>query len=256
MTRSPAARPLRDVVSEPAEPALFRTVWILSQAMRLFSKQDWRAQEKVPATGGAVLVVNHISNVDPISFGHYLAYSGRWPRYLAKASLFKVPLLGRLVTAAGQIPVERESVQAAGALGQVNAAVRAGKCVIIYPEGTITKDPDLWPMTGKTGAARVAFETGCPVIPFGQWGVEEIMYGKRIHFPKLLPRKTLRVLAGDPVDLDDLRSQPVTPETLKIATERIMAAITALVAELRQEQPPAAPFDPRSAAPKTDGETQ
>ena len=60
------------------------------------------------------------------------------------------------------------------------------------------------------------------------------MYGKRIHFPQLLPRKTLRVLVGDPVPLDDLRTQPVTAPTLDVATDRIMAAITALVAELRR----------------------
>ena len=65
----------------------------------------------------------------------------------------------------------------------------------IYPEGTITKDPDLWPMIGKTGAARVALETGCPVIPIAQWGPQEILapYSKRL---RLLPPKTVHVLAG------------------------------------------------------------
>ena len=50
------------------------------------------------------------------------------------------------------------------------AAVRKGECVVVYPEGTLTRDPAQWPMTGKSGAARIALETGCPVIPVGQWG--------------------------------------------------------------------------------------
>ena len=126
-------------------------------------------------------------------------------------------------------------------------AVHQGRAVVIYPEGTITRDPDLWPMAGKTGAARIALRTGCPVVPIGQWGAQELMYGPQIHFPKLLPRKTLRLLVGDPVDLDDLREQPVSAATLAEATDRIMDAITGLVAELRQEPPPAERFVPPSA---------
>jgi hypothetical protein len=70
------------------------------------------------------------------------------------------------------------------------------------------------------------------------------MYGKKIHFPKLVPRKTLRVVTGDPVPLDDLRRVPMTAAVLAEATDRMLAAITALVAELRQEAPPPAPYDP------------
>ena len=108
-------------------------------------------------------------------------------------------------------------------------------------------------MAGKTGAARIALRTGCPVVPIGQWGAQELMYGRQIHFPKLLPRKTLRLLVGDPVPLDDLRDRPVTAATLDEATDRIMDAITALVAELRQEPPPAERFDPAvGSSPETE----
>jgi 1-acyl-sn-glycerol-3-phosphate acyltransferase len=117
--------------------------------------------------------------------------------------------------------------------------------VIVYPEGTITRDPDLWPMAGKTGAARICLQTGCPVIPIGQWGVQEIMYGTKIGFPELLPRKTLRLKAGDPVELDDLRGRPVTSAVLTEATNRIMDEITALVADLRGGIPPER-YDPRA----------
>ncbi|HWJ52026.1 MAG TPA: 1-acyl-sn-glycerol-3-phosphate acyltransferase, partial [Propionibacteriaceae bacterium] len=90
--------------------------------------------------------------------------------------------------------------------------------------------------------------SGCPVIPIGQWGAQELMYGTEIHFPRLFPRKTLRLIAGDPVGLDDLRQAPLTAATLDAATSAIMDAITGLVAELRQEPPPAQRFDARRTA--------
>ena len=243
-----ASVPLARAIDEPGSRALFGVVWILSQLLRRVTHRVWLDQDKVPATGGAVFAVNHISNIDPLSFGQYAAYSGRWPRFLGKASVFRVPVVGRILLAAEQIPVERGSSRdSAHALSRAVEAVRAGQCVTIYPERTITSDPDLWPMTGKTGAARIAFETGCPVIPVGQWGAHELMPGREPSFPRLFPRKTLRLKAGDPVDLDDLRARPVTAAVLAEATDKIMDAITALVADLRGEAPPAVRYDPRRA---------
>lgn len=228
-------------IEEPGEPMLRRTVRLLNAVFARLTGRDWRGAEKVPRSGGVVIVANHISNVDPLAVGQFVAYAGRWPRFLAKESLFRVPVVGSVITACGQIPVRRGTDSVGSALEQAIDAVRSGRAVIIYPEGTITLDPDLWPMAGKTGVARIALATGCPVIPVGQWGAQEIMYGKRIHPPRFLPRKTLRVLAGDPVPLDDLRGRPVTAALLRQATDRIMAAITALVAELREQPaPPAA----------------
>ena len=242
VVRSATARSLAQVNREPGRGTIFGVVTLLNAVVRPLTRRDWRAQDKIPQTGGVIVVVNHISNADPIALGQFLAFSGRWPRFLAKASLFGVPVLGPILRACGQIPVQRRSVKSADALLAAVEAVHQGRAVVIYPEGTITRDPDLWPMAGKTGAARIALRTGCPVIPIGQWGAQELMYGPQIHFPKLLPRKTLRMLVGDPVDLDDLRDQPVTAETLDRATDRIMDAITALVAELRQQPPPAERF--------------
>ena len=116
----------------------------------------------------------------------------------------------------------------------------------IYPEATLTRDPDLWPMVGKTGAARVALETGAPVIPVAQWGPQELLppYTKRPH---LFPRKTMHVWAGPPVDLDDVRGRPVDAALLREVTERIMAAITELLEEIRGEQAPAVAVRPASS---------
>lgn len=250
VVHSAAARSLASVNTEPGRGTIFGVVTLLNAVVRPLTHRDWRAQDKVPQTGGVIFVVNHISNADPIALGQFLAFSGRWPRFLAKASLFGVPGLGHILRACGQIPVQRQSARSADALAAAVAAVEQGRAVVVYPEGTITRDPDLWPMAGKTGAARIALRTGCPVIPIGQWGAQELMYGPRIHFPRLLPRKTLRFLVGDPVDLDDLRDQPVTAATLEQATDRILDAITALVAELRQQTPPAERFVPPPAPAK------
>jgi 1-acyl-sn-glycerol-3-phosphate acyltransferase len=208
------------------------------------TKRDWSGAEHLPDVGtGVVVAPNHISYVDPLTFAHFLWDNGRAPRYLAKEAVFRIPLIGRIIAACGQIPVYRNSKDAAQAFRDAVAAVEAGECVGIYAEGTITRDPGLWPMAGKTGAARVALQTGCSLIPVAQWGPQEILapHSKRI---RLLPRKTVKVVAGPPVDLDDLRGQPITPAVLRQATDRILDAITAQLAGLRGELPPAERFDP------------
>ena len=238
-------RHLRRVNTEPGEPVLKFMIRVLNVLLGPITHRDWRGQQNLPQSGGIVVVANHISNVDPLVLAQYLAYSGRWPHYLAKASLFSIPVVGRIIRAMGQIPVHRDSGAARQAVRFADEAIEQGKAVVIYPEGTITFDPDLWPMEGRSGAVRIALKTGCPVIPVGQWGAQDIMWGKKIHFPHLLPRKTLRVITGTPVPLDDLRDQPITPQVLAEATDRIMNEITVLVAELRQESPPAHRYDPR-----------
>ena len=246
--QSTVVRSLAQANAEPGRGTIFVVVWLLNLIVRPLTLRDWRGQDKIPRTGGVILVANHISNVDPLALGQFLAFSGRWPRFLAKASLFRYPVLGRVLWACGQIPVQRQSAKSADALIAAVEAVEQGRAVVVYPEGTITRDPGLWPMEGKTGAARIALRTGCPVIPIGQWGAQELMYGKEISFPRLFPRKTLRLVAGDPVPLDDLRESPISGAVLHAATNRLIDAITALVAELRQEQPPASRFDPRQPA--------
>jgi len=139
-------------------------------------------------------------------------------------------------------------------LKQAEQALRDGAAVIVYPEGTATRDPGLWPMVGKTGAARLALTTGAPVIPIAQWGAQHILpYGT--SKPHLFPRKTVRMVAGPPVDLSAYTGQRLGASTLRAATADIMADITALLAGIRQETPPAVPYDPAAAAELPGGET-
>lgn len=219
---------------------------VVKPPLLAITSRTWIDGEKVPATGGCVVVFNHISHLDPLMAAHFLYDHGRIPRYLAKSGLFKNKALGGFLRAAGQIPVERLTRSAVGAYDAAVEAVRTGECVVVYPEGTLTRDPDLWPMTGKSGAARIALATGCPVIPVGQWGAHEVLPPYTAK-PLLVPRKNVTMKAGDPVPLDDLLDQPVTTATINEATARIMAALTAIVADLRGETAPAERFDPRTA---------
>jgi 1-acyl-sn-glycerol-3-phosphate acyltransferase len=223
--------------------AWWLAVPIVRPVLLATTKHRWIDGEKLPAKGGFILVVNHISEVDPLIVAHIVWDHGRLPRYLAKDGLFKNKLLGFFLRAAKQIPVYRASKSAAGAYDAAVAAVRAGQCVVVYPEGTITRDPGLWPMVGKSGAARIALATGAPVIPIGQWGAQELLapYAKR---PDLFPRKLITMKVGDPVDLSGLDTSAAS---VTEATHRIMAALTRLVEDVRGETAPAERFNPRTA---------
>jgi 1-acyl-sn-glycerol-3-phosphate acyltransferase len=207
-------------------------------------KRDWRGMENIPVEGGFITAVNHNSHVDPFAYAHYQYNTGRVPRFLAKAALFRKGFVGAAMRGTGQIPVYRESTDALSAFRAAIDAVERGECVAFYPEGTLTRDPDGWPMIAKTGAARVALQTKCPVIPVAQWGANELLapYAKK---PNLLPRKTHHVLAGPPVDLSRFYDREMSPDLLKEATEVIMAAITAQLEEIRGEKAPKTPYDPR-----------
>ena len=221
-------------------------VTIVWPNLMMFTKRDWRGQEHVGKDAeGLVLASNHMTWIDPFILLHYVNDAGRPARFLAKDSLFDIPVAGGILSGAGTIPVHRETGKAEDAVSSAVEAVQSGELVFVYPEGTITRDPDLWPMSGKTGAARIALFGEVPLIPVAQWGAHEIMgpYKKEL---RLFPRKTMHVVAGAPVDLDDLRGIPVTSAVLEEATTRLMDDITALEAGLRNETPPSGRWDRRA----------
>ncbi|MFJ9470177.1 lysophospholipid acyltransferase family protein [Streptomyces caniferus] len=211
-------------------------------------RRDWQGMEHIPADGGFITAVNHNSYLDPLSYAHYQYNTGRVPRFLAKAGLFKSGFVGLMMRGTGQIPVYRETTDAANAFRAAVSAIDKGECVAFYPEGTLTRDPELWPMQGKTGAARVALLTKAPVIPVAQWGANDAMppYATEKKL-RLFPRKTLRVKAGPPVDLSAYYGQEPTAEVLRVVTDVIMAAVTEQLAGLRGEPAPAEPYDWRKA---------
>ena len=214
-------------------------VFVLYPIMRWGFRWDiHHAQRLTDAQGGIIVGANHISYIDPMVLSYMLWEADRPPRFLAKESIMRVPVIGAIVRNAGQIPVYRESKDAVLAIRDALSALERDECVVIYPEGTVTRDPALWPMNGKTGAVRLALASGRPLYPVAQWGPQEVMRPYVKEF-RLLPRKTMHLAVGEPVDLSDLMGRPLTSETLTIGTDRLMDAITELEAGLRGEAAPA-----------------
>jgi 1-acyl-sn-glycerol-3-phosphate acyltransferase len=227
-------------------PRAYRLAVVLVRPlMTALTHRVWRGAEHLPTSGGFVVAANHTSHVDPLVLAHFLYDSGHPPYYLTKEALFRVPGVGAMVRGAGQIPVYRNTTHAAEAFSAAVAAVEEGKCVVVYPEATITRDPGLWPMTGKTGAARVALTTGCPLIPVAQWGAHELL-GPYEKLPRLFPRTSVHVVAGPPVGLDDLRGRPLDGAVLAEASGRLLDAVTRLLEGLRGERAPQVRFDARA----------
>jgi len=211
--------------------------------LRALTKRDWQGANNIPATGPVIVVSNHISYADPLIFAHFLYKNGRAPRFLGKASVFKVPLIGRVIAGSGQIPVERESENASRSLDHAIAFLRSGHCLGVYPEGTLTRDPNTWPMRAKTGIARLAIITQVSVVPCAQWGAQELLptYGKRL---KLFPRTQIHMWAGEPLTFERWIGKENDLAALEEATSYVMAAITSLLEEIRGEMAPSEIFDP------------
>ena len=214
--------------------------------LNLVGKKQWQGSHRIPKSGPSIVASNHISYLDVLFLTHFLYRSGRAPRYIGKESVFKVPLIGTILLAAGQIPVVRESKDASQALQHAVKTLQAGHLLGVYPEGTLTRDPQGWPMVAKTGLARLAISTKTPVIPIAQWGSQIVMptYVKKIKF---YPRTPIKILVGEPLDLSQWYGREDDPTALIEATAFVMLAITNLLEELRQEIRPPEIFDPHAS---------
>lgn len=213
--------------------------------MHLLGKYVLHGTEHVPKHGAFVLAPNHLSNIDPLVVAVALWKAGRAPRFLGKASLFRIPVVGAILRATGQIPVERSGATRSGPdpLAAANMIVEKGLAVIIYPEGSLTREPELWPMRGKTGAVRTALSQGIPIIPVAHWGVQRILprYSKKLS---LFPRKRVDIRFGPAVDLSRFEGGALDAATLSEATEQVMRDITGLLEQLRGQTAPAERWDP------------
>lgn len=219
--------------------------------LNLVAKKQWQGSQRIPRSGPCIVASNHISYVDVLFLTHFLYRNGRAARYIGKEGVFKVPIIGKIVLAAGQIPVVRESKDAAKALEHAVKTLQAGHLLGVYPEGTLTRDPQGWPMVAKTGLARLAISTQTPVIPIAQWGSQIVMptYERKIKF---FPRTTIKILVGEPLDLSQWYGREDDPAALREATAFVMLAITNLLEELREEKRPLEIFDPHmSNLPRT-----
>ncbi|NIH84932.1 lysophospholipid acyltransferase family protein [Amycolatopsis granulosa] len=217
--------------------------WVGAAAV-LFYPVSWIGRrvylgaERIPREGPALVVMNHVSHMDPAVDAVFIHRQKRVPRFLAKDSLARAPIFGKILVGAGSIPVYRGSAQAGDSLRAAHQALSEGKLVVIYPEGTITKDPAGWPKRSHTGVARLALDNDVPVIPVARWGTQQILdfYHKKV---RLLPRTTVTHKVGEPVELSAYRGKPQTGPLLREVTELLMERVTGLLTDIRGEQPPA-----------------
>jgi 1-acyl-sn-glycerol-3-phosphate acyltransferase len=219
---------------------------VLIPLLTLISKKSWRGGENIPKSGKIIIASNHVSYMDVLFFGYFLYANGRAPRFIGKEGVFRIPVIGKLLLAAGQVPVVRESKDASKAVQHAVKLLGAGHCLGVYPEGTLTRDPNGWPMVAKTGLARLAIITQTPVIPVAQWGSQIVMptYEKKI---KLFPRTPIKILAGKPLDFSPWYGKENDPSALAEATAFAMRAVTDLLEELRGQKRPVEIFDPHNS---------
>lgn len=206
---------------------------ILKPWLRLWF--DWHIEglENIPPAGeGALVAFNHIAYLDPLAAGYTLDEAGRIPRFLAKSELFESRKIGWVVRGTKQIEVRRGTAQAAHALDNAVTALHAGEAVVLFPEGTITTNPDLRPMRGKTGIARLALLSGMPVIPAALWGTANFLpKGYRGSYE---PRQDILVRIGSPLQLD---GDPTSTQDWKRASDAVMDCIAELLAGIRPAVP-------------------
>jgi 1-acyl-sn-glycerol-3-phosphate acyltransferase len=234
-------------VKQDYSPAVRRATTLTFPALiKSIMKRDWHGHEHIPRSGGVIVAANHLSYADWAAMSLFIYEAGRYPAFLIKSSAFNVKVIGPFLHAAGQFPVNRGATDAALVLNDAERGLAQGECLIFYPEGTATRDPDLWPMVAKTGVARLALATGVPVIPVAQWGTQDVLpYGtKKLS---VMPRHMVQMLAGPPVDLSGYEGEPLSRDVLRAATGTIMADITGLLARLRGGTPPATPYHPAIA---------
>lgn len=210
---------------------------VIKPTVAAFFRRRWRGREHIPSRGGVLLVTNHVSHADWLTFACYVWDSGRIPRFLIKHSLFRIAAVGGVLRGAKQIPVVRGTADARRALDAAVDALHRGECVCIYPEGTVTRDPDFWPMQARTGVARLALATDVPVVPVAQWGPQEALDVARRRV-RPFPRHDAWSVAGPPIDLSGYRGRPVTGELLREVTDLIMGTVRDQLAEVRREPAP------------------
>lgn len=195
---------------------------------------NWRFDglDRIPNTGPAIVVGNHLSYIDPFAHAYFVVRAGRRPRFLAKAELFENPFLRMVLGGAGQIPVRRGTGDQAP-LDAATRALEAGEVVFVYPEGTSeTTDPDLSPARGKTGAVRLALATGAPIVPVATWGGQYVW--RRSGRQCVEFGRPIWLRAGEAIVLPQDASDASTVRRL---TNDVMAELTRLVDELRAEYP-------------------
>ncbi|WP_235685486.1 MULTISPECIES: 1-acyl-sn-glycerol-3-phosphate acyltransferase [Corallococcus] len=178
--------------------------------------------ENIPKEGHVVFVCNHQSHFDAmVNFAHIDKHT----RYVAKAELFKVPVFGRAMRRAGNIPVQRTGgADDKARLAEAVTALRERVSVLFYAEGTRSPDGELKPF--KRGAATLAIQAQVPVVPMAVSGTRLILPkgGRAIQWGQ-----RVALVVGEPVP-----TQGLTLDDRDTLTHRLEEAVARLYAEARQ----------------------
>lgn len=188
----------------------------------------------IPPAGPAILAFNHISYLDPFAAAYVVDQAGRRPRFLAKSELFEDRRISWILRGCRQIEVRRGTPSAPLALEKAIEALESGEIIVIFPEGTVTTDPDLWPMAAKTGAVRLAIRSGAPLIPGAIWGTTNVLPKGNAYRPRLRRGQDICVRVGAPMDVS---GRADTPEDWRALGLQLMDQISTLVASLRPAIP-------------------
>jgi 1-acyl-sn-glycerol-3-phosphate acyltransferase len=175
-----------------------------------------RGRDKLPATGGYVLAPSHRSMID-IPLAAWL--STRQLRYMGKASLFRIPVLGPAFRRLGGFEVARDGTDRK-ALRDSMAMLQNGEILLVYPEGTRQHGPKIQSL--QPGAAYLALRAGVPILPVGIAGSEEIMRDHDSHIPRF---KRVAIVVGDPVVSEQRESGVVPREQVDALTARLHDAL-------------------------------
>jgi 1-acyl-sn-glycerol-3-phosphate acyltransferase len=190
----------------------------------------WRVfnPERVPATGPVILASNHASYLDPPLVGSGLT---RGCNYLARESLFRYPGIGALLRSWQAVPVDRDGGGAAG-LRAILDRLLAGGVIILFPEGTRTKDGRL--QAARSGIGLTVIKSEAPVVPVRVFGTFEA-YGRTARFPK--PKRVM-VKYGRPMEFRPLREEAKTcsKPRLKAIYQQVADEIMAAIAQLEPNE--------------------
>ena len=189
-----------------------------------YARFDFTGLDNIPAVGPVLLASNHRSYFDVAAIAVVAARLRRPVRFLAKQEVFDAPAVGPLARALGGIPVDR-GTKSSDPMARAAAALRAGEVVVVLPQGTIPRGESFFDpvLVGHTGAARLAADTGAPVVPIGLWGTEKV-WPRSSKLPNVTalphpPRVTVAVGAPVPLGLVDAAAD----------TAALMGAIVALL---------------------------
>lgn len=217
------------------EPGFFVAKNLLIPWVGPFHRWHIEGLEHIPSEGPAIVASNHVSLFDPLAVAYAILQANRRPRFFAKSSLFEAPLVGQVLASARQIRVDRGTASAPASLEHAEEASAQGELIVIFPEGTTTKAPDLTPLVPKTGVARLALNRGLSVIPCATWGGQWVWSYHMGFRPRWKPDIWVRF--GEPISFKRYSGRESDPEVWAEVTRELMDTIWTMGAEFRAAKP-------------------